>query len=57
MNDKIRNVFIFDFISGVALGLEFYFGEALEPEDTFAMSIDFFIVRLTYVRTKGNTYD
>ena len=41
--NDIKNVFIFDFISGMSVGIEFYFGEALEPEDTFAMSIDFFI--------------
>lgn len=46
-----------DFISGVMAGIEFYFGENLEPEDKFAMTVDLLIFRVSVVYTKGNNYE
>jgi len=39
-------------IPGMSLGIEIYTGDDLSPEDKFAMTIDLFIVRFTYVLTK-----
>ncbi len=36
-------------ITGMSLGIEFYTGEDVVEGDKFAMTIDLFIVRLTYV--------
>lgn len=47
------HMFNFDFISGVSVGIEFFTGEALLEGDKFAMTIDLFIVRFTYVITEG----
>jgi hypothetical protein len=41
--------FYLDFITGVSLGIELFTGSDLAPGDKFACTIDFFIVRLTYV--------
>ena len=57
MEDVIKNVFLFDFISGMSIGIEFHTGEALDPPDIFAMTLDLLIIRVTYIRTKGNQYD
>ena len=46
------NVLLIDTISGISLGIECHIGDDLLPEDAFAMTIDFFIVRFTYVRRK-----
>ena len=53
----MRTVILFDFISGMMAGIEFHLGDELEPEDTFAMTIDLLIFRVTIIRTKGNQYD
>jgi hypothetical protein len=53
----MKKVFLFDFISGVSLGIEFHVGEDLEDDDAFAMTLDLFIVRVTFVLTKGDRYD
>jgi hypothetical protein len=56
-NNNKRYVFIPALISGCMFGIEFHFGEDLEPDDIFAMTIDFFIVRCTFVITTGDRYD
>lgn len=56
-NNKYKHVFITAFISGLMFGVEFHLGEELEDDDVFAMTIDFFIVRLTYIITTGDRYD
>lgn len=38
-----------NFISGMSLGIVFYTGDDLESGDKFAMTLDLFIVRITYV--------
>lgn len=40
---------LFNFISGVSVGIEFYTGEDLVEGDKFAMTIDLVIVRFTFV--------
>lgn len=40
---------LLDFISGVSVGVEFFLGEDLAEGDKFAMTLDLFIVRFTYV--------
>ena len=42
----------FDFITGMSVGLEIFTGEDLEPDDSFAMTIDLLILRITYVVKK-----
>ena len=56
-SNEMRTVILFDFISGMMAGIEFHLGDELEPEDTFAMTIDLLIIRVTIIRTKGNQYD
>jgi len=53
----LRTVILLDFISGMMAGIEFHLGDELEPGDTFAMTIDLLIIRLTIIRTTGDTYD
>ncbi len=43
---------IISFISGVSVGIEFFSGEDLHPEDKFAMTLDIFIIRLSFVLAK-----
>ncbi len=54
---NLRTVILLDFISGMMAGIEFHLGDELEPGDTFAMTIDLLIIRLTIIRTTGDTYD
>jgi len=56
-SDNYKLIFMLDFISGVMAGIEFYFGENLEPEDKFAMTVDLLIFRVSVVYTKGNNYE
>jgi len=41
-----------DFITGVSVGLEFYLGEDAAPEDVFAVTMDFVIIRITLLKRK-----
>ena len=43
------NIFLLEFITGMSLGIEFFFGEDLEPQDKFAMCVDILILRITYI--------
>lgn len=45
----MKSMFIFDFISGMSLGIEFFWGDTVEPGDKFAMVVDLLIIRITYV--------
>ena len=45
-----KNTFNLDFISGIKVGIELYLGDDAAPGDLFAVTIDLFIVRFTYVR-------
>lgn len=56
-NKTYKHIFVPAFISGLMFGIEFHLGEDLDIGDKFAMTIDFFIVRLTYIITTGNRYD
>ena len=49
--NKTKNIIMLDFISGMCLGIEFFFGEDLDPDDQFAVAIDLLILRITYVRS------
>jgi len=40
---------LFDFISGVSVGIEFYSGEDTFEGDKFAVTLDLFIVRFTVI--------
>ena len=57
MKEKLKNVILLDFISGMCLGLEFFLGEDLEEDDVFAMTLHLLIVRITYIITRSNDYD
>lgn len=46
---KLMHFFFVEFISGMKLGIEFYLGEDLDGGDKFAMTLDLFILRFTYV--------
>lgn len=56
-SEQKKFVILTDFISGLMAGIEFHFGEALEEDDILAMTIDLFIIRFTFIITKGNRYD
>ena len=47
----MHNIYL-SLISGMKFGIEFYFGEDLYEEDTFAMTLDLFVVRFTYTISK-----
>ena len=49
---KTYHSILFDFISGFCVGIEIFTGDDAAPEDLFAFTVDFFIVRLTFVRMK-----
>ena len=36
----------------MSVGIELFLGEDLQENDTFAMTIDLLIIRITYVRSK-----
>ena len=44
---------LFDFISGVSVGIEVYSGEDVFEGDEFAITIDLFIVRFTLIKHTG----
>ena len=46
------NLICFSFITGMSLGIKFYTGDDLDEGDRFAMSIDLFIINITYVLTE-----
>jgi hypothetical protein len=46
------NIILFDFISGMSIGIELFTGDDLEEEDVFAMQIDLLILRITYIRKR-----
>ena len=50
---SLINLFSFDFITGMSVGIEFFVGEDLQDGDSFAMTIDLLIIRVTYVRSKN----
>ena len=52
MGHNLINLFSFDFITGMSIGIEFFLGDDLQEGDTFAMTIDLLIIRITYVRSK-----
>lgn len=37
----------------MSVGIEFFVGEDLQDGDSFAMTIDLLIIRVTYVRSKN----
>lgn len=47
------NLILLDFISGMSIGIEFFTGEDLDPEDVFAMQVDLLIIRITFVRKRA----
>lgn len=47
------NLILLDFISGMSIGIEFFTGEDLDPEDVFACQVDLFIFRITFVRKRA----
>jgi len=40
------------FISGLVIGLEFFLGDDLMDGDTFAMTLNLGVVRITFVRSR-----
>lgn len=40
---------LFDFISGVSVGIELYTGEDVFEGDKFALTLDLFIIRFTLI--------
>ena len=46
---NILHIFNLNFITGVSVGIEIFTGDATLPGDKFAVTIDLFIIRFTYV--------
>ena len=50
---SLINLISFDFITGMSVGIELFLGDDLQDGDSFAMTIDLLIIRVTYVRSKN----
>ncbi len=47
-----KNIVDLDFITGIELGIEVFTGDDAAEDDLFAITFDFLILRITYIRKR-----